>query len=79
MKSYPNIETKPFRRASDGAPIYTAYGAGAVWHVTRSGRRWRADCRIADFHKIAGAVTLHADTLAGISAALDNVASRSVA
>lgn len=32
-----NIEKSSFRRGA-----YVGYGGGAVWHITRNGRQWRA-------------------------------------
>jgi hypothetical protein len=80
MRSYPNIETKSWkRRGSDNAPLYIGYAHGTVWYCARSGRSWRADCIARDFHKIDGSVAIHADTLRELSEKLEAVKLRGVA
>lgn len=43
MRCFHNIESRAWKRNARGLPIYTAYGGGERWHVTRESKRqmWR--------------------------------------
>lgn len=54
MRSFPNIESKAWRRNGRNLPVYAGYGGGAIWYVTRESRRhkwsvWPAGAAAANF------------------------------